>query len=251
MKKIFILCMVAITAISVKAQDILSWEDGMENANLVVSLSGYQLQITGNTGKSWSGGNENFTIDGTEYRTIKLSNGAQNTITAPAAKTIYGVTLYSYINLSVEKAKVNADGVPYVRDSYWKEMNGVSYSPSGDGTEVQPIGLMKALHVSADEVSQLANASNYITFDSEGYVPDQFTFKFAEGVKSFTFTNTGEQVGFVAVVYTSDEAVPNGIVSVNANNTIDLNGPVYNIAGQRVGKDYKGIVVVNGKKFVR
>ena len=25
----------------------------------------------------------------------------------------------------------------------------------------------------------------------------------------------------------------------------------YNLSGQRVGKDYKGIVVVNGKKFVR
>ena len=35
--------------------------------------------------------------------------------------------------------------------------------------------------------------------------------------------------------------------------TIEVNekAPVYNLAGQRVSKDYKGVVIQNGKKFVR
>lgn len=32
--------------------------------------------------------------------------------------------------------------------------------------------------------------------------------------------------------------------------TLDDNSPIYNIAGQRVGKDYKGLVIQNGRKFI-
>lgn len=31
---------------------------------------------------------------------------------------------------------------------------------------------------------------------------------------------------------------------------ITFDGPIYNLAGQRVGKDYKGIIIVNGKKYL-
>ena len=35
--------------------------------------------------------------------------------------------------------------------------------------------------------------------------------------------------------------------------TIEVNEkvPIYNLAGQRVGKDYKGVVIQNGKKFIK
>ena len=29
------------------------------------------------------------------------------------------------------------------------------------------------------------------------------------------------------------------------------NGVIYNLAGQKVGKDYKGIVIQNGRKFMQ
>ena len=38
-------------------------------------------------------------------------------------------------------------------------------------------------------------------------------------------------------------------VDVNANDNFD-NAPMYNLAGQRVTKSYKGVVIVNGKKFI-
>ena len=42
-----------------------------------------------------------------------------------------------------------------------------------------------------------------------------------------------------------------GIESLNVERgTLNADAPIYNLAGQRVGKDYKGIVVVNGKKYV-
>ena len=33
--------------------------------------------------------------------------------------------------------------------------------------------------------------------------------------------------------------------------TLNVDAPIYNLAGQRVGKEYKGLVIVNGKKIVR
>ena len=57
-------------------------------------------------------------------------------------------------------------------------------------------------------------------------------------------------------------AMPFGIVSVfsapatsiegvNANATAPADGRTYNLAGQRVDNNYKGIVIVNGKKYLR
>ena len=41
-----------------------------------------------------------------------------------------------------------------------------------------------------------------------------------------------------------------GINSIAAAKS-DVNAPIYNLAGQKVGKNYKGIVIQNGKKFVQ
>lgn len=43
-----------------------------------------------------------------------------------------------------------------------------------------------------------------------------------------------------------------GIDSLNAENkTINDNAPMYNLAGQHVDKTYKGVVIQNGKKFIK
>lgn len=41
-----------------------------------------------------------------------------------------------------------------------------------------------------------------------------------------------------------------GIANVDVNTKFDANAPMYNLAGQRVGKNYKGVVIVNGKKML-
>ena len=42
----------------------------------------------------------------------------------------------------------------------------------------------------------------------------------------------------------------NGISNIT-DNAKRTNNAIYNIAGQRVGNDYKGIVIVNGKKMLK
>ena len=43
----------------------------------------------------------------------------------------------------------------------------------------------------------------------------------------------------------------NAISGVDKANELNENAPMYNLAGQRVGKDYKGIVIVGGKKVLK
>lgn len=45
--------------------------------------------------------------------------------------------------------------------------------------------------------------------------------------------------------------VPTAIESVSMDKGFNQNAPAYNLSGQRVGKDYKGIVIKKGRKYVR
>jgi hypothetical protein len=41
-----------------------------------------------------------------------------------------------------------------------------------------------------------------------------------------------------------------GIHQIVNNGSLDMDAPMYNVAGQRVGKNYRGVVLQNGKKFI-
>ena len=59
---------------------------------------------------------------------------------------------------------------------------------------------------------------------------------------------TKNQVRASKIVVTIDTTT--GIKEIE-NRKEDANTPVYNLAGQRVGKDYKGVVIKNGKKHIQ
>ena len=63
----------------------------------------------------------NITINGTSYKTIKVSNGAQNKLTMPSGKYAYAVDFYSYVNKETSEAGA-------VGTYYWREVNGTSYT---------------------------------------------------------------------------------------------------------------------------
>lgn len=60
--------------------------------------------------------------------------------------------------------------------------------------------------------------------------------------------NKNTQVGFGGFEFTpaGDSAIENII----ANEGVDADAPIYNVLGQRVTKEYKGILIQNGKKFI-
>ena len=243
MKKFFTLCAVALCAMAVNAQDFYSWEDGMQKVNRQKNAAGYQLAITGNTEKELSGGNVSFVIDGNTYKTVKLSNGAENTLTAPAGKTFRYVALYSYLNCSVGKLKTDSADHPIIRDSYWANVNGKDYT-----YEETPL---KVTNMTADDLETVFNGSKYQSTTDDGTVFDVYTFDLGSAVSSFTFKNTGEQPGVVIEVSNSPIKTT-GIAQVLAGaKVINENAPVYNLAGQQVSKAYKGIVICNGKKYIQ
>jgi len=80
---------------------------------------------------------------------------------------------------------------------------------------------------------------------------------------SYIIMNPKSQVGFYGFAYTYDKAAadaeqglepptdPTGIEAITTKVAEqDANAPMYNLAGQKVDKSYKGIVIQNGRKFM-
>ena len=183
------------------------------NTNEVTYNDGAKMQITGNTSKNYGKGGK-ITVNGASYDAIKNSNGAQNTFTAATGKKIYRMTFYAMPNSDGDAPK-------------FTEFNGVSM-------EI-PVTTVK----NGDQATQTIMCVN--------------------GAEFVTFTYGGKQVNFVIDVdYSSasyDEQYDptkgtDGIQTVKSE-TIDVNAPAYNLAGQKVDKSYKGVVIQNGKKMIQ
>ena len=73
------------------------------------------------------------------------------------------------------------------------------------------------------------------------------TFNATAGETYYVF-NKNTQVGFGGYEFTAGTS---GINEITVDAQADENAPVYNLAGQRVSKSAKGILIKNGKKFIR
>lgn len=85
------------------------------------------------------------------------------------------------------------------------------------------------------------------------------------GEKEVTFTTKeGAKVKDMGIQYTDENATPISVavegawlitgaptgISTVENLNVAKTGKIFNLAGQQVGKDYKGIVIMNGKKMI-
>ena len=141
-----------------------------EKGNLITFSDGATLQITGNKSKTLDSASD-ITIDGAKYKSIKLSNGAENTFTSPDGKTAIGVTFYSYVNKDTE-----------VRTPYW---------------------------AAVDEQTFTAETATILKSYKDAENPDVVTFP-VNTKRAFMFTNAGEQLCFLmAVTYGSATGIEN------------------------------------------
>ena len=179
-------------------------------ANKVTYGDGATMQITSNTSKNLEKG-ANITVNGTSYPGIKNSNGAQNTFTAATGKKIYRMTFY---------AIPHADG----NEPKFTEFNGT------------------ILDIAVTTVKDGAN-------------PTQ-TIMCVNGAETVTFKYSSAQVNFVVDVDYSETAYdaqydPSTSAGINNVNVAEnANGAIFNLAGQKVANNYKGLVIKNGKKVV-
>ena len=85
--------------------------------------------------------------------------------------------------------------------------------------------------------------SNDQTIDLKGYVGKKIKV-------GFKYVSTTESAGTWEIEDFSVTGTTTGIDNITVDE-LDENAPVYNLAGQRVSKDAKGIVIQNGKKYIR
>ena len=89
----------------------------------------------------------------------------------------------------------------------------------------------------------IKNVKWYVKDDSnaEGKTPDNL-------INATGTSNFWVKIGAGTAPY--EYGTSTGIENVVDGNNVKSNGALYNIAGQRVNKDYKGIVIQDGKKFI-
>lgn len=239
MKKIFTLIAVAAMAISVNAQEkvVLSF-DGLDAANKVSFDGGYTLQITGNETKSLSGGN-NITVNDENKKSIKLSNGAQNTLTLPSGKGASKITFYSYINFD---AGLGNKDMAKFRTSYWKEVAGTSYTEENATLMTQLV----YTYNDGDGKKQTTYGAWVDGANNQDGKFDVISFSLDSPLNVVTFTNTGEQACFVIELEVSNITGITAVKAAQANDDV-----IYNLAGQKVSESYKGVVIKNGKKSIQ
>ena len=176
---------------------------------------------------------------GDSVATLKLSNGAQNTITLPSDKKAVRITFYSYVN-GPSTAATTASG--------WKEVNGVEY----DFTDVPMCcfnDLTRTYQIEDKDEEGNPVMKDKTVKDMAGNADVRyFDLDFVED--KITFTNKGTQLCFVVVLDIATDETVTGISAVKTIANVE-NNELYNIAGQRVANGYKGLVVKNGKKMIQ
>ena len=226
-------------------------ENSMEGAG-GSAYYGYEMAITGNDTKNWSKGFEmivpgiqvpGMTFPGDTVMTLKVSNGAQNTITLADGKKAVRLTFYSYVN-GAESAATAASG--------WREVNGVEYDFADvpmccfsdlERTVVIPDSInAETGQPATKQVRDMAGNPDIRVFDLD-FVED-----------AITFTNKGTQLCFVAVLDIAtanteiDRSATEGISEVKSATA--MKGETYNLAGQKVAAGFRGIAIKNGRKMV-
>ncbi|MCR5152483.1 MAG: hypothetical protein K6A98_04940 [Prevotella sp.] len=178
---LFSLIMLCVMGVRAQETVIYSWPADATAANTVTLAEGVTVQITGNSDKFVSAGTD-ITIDGTTYKSMKVSNGAENTLTLP--KAIKKITFYSYINKDSS-----------TKESYWKEVDGVEYTVESSG------GAMESF--------------------KDGANPDVRSFDISNK-KKITFTNSGDQLCYVFAVEYAEETLPTTALFDFENNNLSL-----------------------------
>lgn len=161
------------------------------------------------------------------------------------------------LNGSVELQKTTYNGTVQAAPTTGTKFDGVQVK-TGDGVQPKTIEINDA----KDNVSDLVQLVDVNIIEDEGKFyakKGMFNIQLFDGFhQGYKFAAKQHAVikGIVAnyngtyEIYPIAEPVTTAINEVNADKAA-ANGKAYNLSGQRVGKDYKGIVIVNGKKYIR
>ena len=242
MKKIFTLIAVAAMALSANAQEQYVIADGFTPTN------GQEVQATAS---------------------VMLKYGIDNKWQNKPEGTLTGYTCFVTGSQNPKDGEPTEDskstGNGYKSATQNLPHSGVFYvfTPSASGT------IKLGVQLNADKTFVLADGadgtclSDKVTFeDAEGnavtyqeggeneYSLSDKLVGFAnlpvEANKVYYVFCVGSKLGIYGFTFTGGETSIKGIEAA-----ADVNAPAYNLAGQKVGKDYKGVVIQNGRKMLQ
>ena len=203
---------------------------------------------------NYSSGTTCYTTNEPQTQPVTISEACYATAFIPFAATVEGATAY-YVTVSGDKAKLN-------------EIEGTI--PANTGVVLKGSAGTVTF---TESVGNLANVEGNLLIGTakeggENFEDDGFTYYIlSNGTNGIGFYWDGENyydfegMGAHCAQYKAVLAVPNmsagtpsfftfdDATAINAISSVKASGVRYNLNGQAVGEDYKGIVIVNGKKM--
>ena len=203
---------------------IYSWEGGADGATEVGGKATY----------------ENGETDETKYR-VNYKNGEYYTICINGKKgnidDAAGSANGGYILITLDQALQAEDNIEltgYINKNESKEASIYFQFEKGDGVNDE--------YIFGDACNIDAAIGGKIT-PHVFKVPES-----AAGSKSFKMSRNKAGTN----IFLTKLTINRGTTGIKEIKNVQLqNNAVYNLAGQKVGNDYKGIVIVNGKKFMQ
>lgn len=228
MKKIFTLIAVALLA-SVGVQAQTTFKSDSEAPAAGTTLIDDNL-VTVKTVYGTTAGTVSTTINGEEFTGyFQLRVDADPTTETPAGTEKSGSTPL------VVTAKQNASLTVYYRRQ--KGTNGYNSDDNKD-----------LLACDQSDLSRLAGTFviNADANEEDAYNVGYKTYTLTAG-KTYTLYRKGSTMQIYGIVSAAPTA---GINQATADKAVNEDAPVFNLAGQRVSKDYKGVVIQDGKKRI-
>lgn len=232
MKKFFTLIAAVAMAASMNAQGTYAVQagDNVNPGDQITSVENITLTYMENAGKAFKTGKAMGNWADADF-VAYVSGGSDGKLVSGAEPTgcVYKFETKKAGSLTVG-VQLNGNKGFHVLDADFAELTPVSYNlPSAKGGDSQTF-------------EKNDKGENILAEKSNGVVQ----INVAEGGTYYVFC-TGSKLGFYGFKY--EVGTSTGISSVKAEAA--QNGKTYNFAGQQVSDSYKGLVIKNGKKYVK
>lgn len=235
-------------------------KDGDITKTMTCTTNGISVAVSAKT----SGSNENRIWSSSPR--LRMYSGTL-TIQAPADKKIASIDI-----INKKWNDNNNAGIPYLSAS--KETNGENLKITESNEAAEPViatvkdildgkytnDLIKIKEFTFSKEEYTTGKFNYYANDGENKIMIYDKFSGIGGVSKLTegekYTLTGifgvifKNIPEVLPIKAVEKFEPTGITNITTDEAAK-NAPVYNLAGQKVTKAYKGVVIKNGKKMIQ